>query len=143
MPSKLDTLLHRLTALLVGRRPATTTAPATAPAPRDPYRAAERADEPPAPPLEDELLCQLIQGVYGPNLFLKHGKSSVQPKMVRLDPPGLLTGWSIHGVSQWFWQYQCLNVILFQHDDRRYVHVPARRAETLAGACNLVEVSRL
>ncbi|WP_437901002.1 hypothetical protein [Sorangium sp. So ce124] len=47
---------------------------------------------------------------------------------VRIDPPGLFDSWSVLGVSQWFWQYQRRNLILFERGERRYVYVPARRA---------------
>jgi hypothetical protein len=76
-------------------------------------------------------------------LYLVEGNYGVQPSVVRLDPPGLLRGWSIHGVSQWFYQYQCLNVILFQQDRRRLVHVPARRANTRSQAAKTERLDAL
>ncbi|WP_437282875.1 hypothetical protein WME90_20565 [Sorangium sp. So ce375] len=55
-----------------------------------------------------------------------------EPEMVRIDPPGLLDSWSVIGVSQWFWQYQRRNLILFERGESRYIYVPARQALTRA-----------
>ncbi|WP_438036914.1 hypothetical protein [Sorangium sp. So ce204] len=57
---------------------------------------------------------------------------------VRIDPPGLLDSWSVTGVSQWFWQYQRRNLILFERGENRYIYVPARRALTWALAGGVV-----
>ncbi|WP_437987329.1 hypothetical protein [Sorangium sp. So ce117] len=57
----------------------------------------------------------------------RHWKTS-ELDTVRIDPPGLFDSWSVLGVSQWFWQYQRRNLILFERGERRYVYVPARRA---------------
>src|SRR5690349_7849509 len=60
------------------------------------------------PPTQDEQLTALLRHVHQPILHFARGG----PELTRLDPPGLLDAWSIAGVRQWFWQYDCRTAIL-------------------------------
>ncbi|MDI3285882.1 hypothetical protein [Polyangium sp. 15x6] len=62
-------------------------------------------------------------------------KSRGQPtngtRLARVDPPGLLEGWSITSVRQYFWQYLWFGVLFFHRGPERYVYVPADWVERL------------
>jgi hypothetical protein len=44
----------------------------------------------------------------------------------RVDPPGLFSATAVSGVTQWFWQYDCNNLVLFERDAATYLFVPER-----------------
>jgi hypothetical protein len=46
------------------------------------------------------------------------------PVVQRIDPPGLLSATAVTGVTQWFWQYDCRNLLLFERDAATYLFVP-------------------
>jgi hypothetical protein len=59
---------------------------------------------------------------HGFHLFPRAGS----PVVRRVDPPGLLSEAAVTGVTQWFWQYDCHNLLLFERDGATYLFTPER-----------------
>ncbi|MDC3960678.1 hypothetical protein [Polyangium jinanense] len=119
MLSLLRAFLQSLRAAL--RPPPAPPAPPATRAHVDGYRTSARTPDEPSPWFMSVTLSTARK--FSIVLYEFH-ESRGQPRngtrLARVDPPGLLEGWSITSVHQYFWQYLWFGVIFFHRGPERY-----------------------